>query len=164
MDDATMKLGLLLESADANQNLARTGIERLNEHVRDLDGLVRSEIRSTLLDELHEIHVEISKAAQALRNLRRSIAFRLGAACLVALTVTIGIPAALTWHFVPSAAELSALRAERDALSSNIARLQEQGGRLEWRHCGERSRLCVRVEPGEPAFGGHSDFRIVKGH
>ena len=43
MQDQTMKLGLLLEAAHAQQTLAETSLERLTAHVRDLDDIVRGE-------------------------------------------------------------------------------------------------------------------------
>jgi hypothetical protein len=49
MDDATMKFGLLMESAQAHQKLAETHLEQLRAHTRDLDGVVRDEIRRTLV-------------------------------------------------------------------------------------------------------------------
>ena len=44
IDDATMKFGLLMESAQAHQKLAETHLEKLRAHTQDLDGVVREEI------------------------------------------------------------------------------------------------------------------------
>jgi len=159
-----MKLGLLLESAQAHQNLAHRSIEMLDERVRDLDGVIRTEVRQALIEELQEMHLEISRATHAMRRFGRSINFRFGAAGAALLLLAVGIPAVLFWRAVPDRGEIDALRTQRDALSANIVRLERRGGRLEWRLCGERSAPCVQIDNSQPPFGEHSDFRIVKGH
>ena len=47
-----MKLGLLMEAAQAQQGLAAQALERLREHTAGLDAVVREEIRATLIEEL----------------------------------------------------------------------------------------------------------------
>ena len=51
--DDTMKLGLLMEAAHAQQALAENALERLKAHASDLDDIVREEVRRTLVEELH---------------------------------------------------------------------------------------------------------------
>ena len=58
VDDATMKFGLLMESAQTHQKMAETHLERLRAHTEDLDGVVREEIRRTLVEELAELTAE----------------------------------------------------------------------------------------------------------
>ncbi len=55
MDDTTMKFGLLMESAQTHQKLADAHLEKLRAHTRDLDGVVREEIRRTLVEELQDL-------------------------------------------------------------------------------------------------------------
>jgi hypothetical protein len=55
LDDATMKVGLLMESAQAHQKLAEGQLERLRAHTQDLDSVVRDEIRRTLVEELRAL-------------------------------------------------------------------------------------------------------------
>ena len=45
LDDATLKLGLLMEGAQVQQKAAETQLEKLRAHTEDLDGVVRDEIR-----------------------------------------------------------------------------------------------------------------------
>jgi hypothetical protein len=73
------------------------------------------------------------------------------------------IPGLVLWWSTPSGAEIASLRARRDTLSADLARLEAQGARAEWRRCGEAQRLCVRIEHGAPAYGEAGDFYIVKG-
>ena len=76
VDDDTMKFGLLMESAQAHQKLAEMHLERLRAHTQDLDGVVREEIRRTLVDELKTLTAESDRAALALRGMKRAANMR----------------------------------------------------------------------------------------
>jgi hypothetical protein len=76
LDDATLKFGLLMESAQAHQKLAETHLERLRTHTQDLDGVVREEIRRTLIEELQELTAEARRAVQALHGMKRAANMR----------------------------------------------------------------------------------------
>ncbi|MGO9512386.1 MAG: hypothetical protein ACLP2F_01930 [Steroidobacteraceae bacterium] len=164
IDDATMKFGLLMESAQAHQKLAETHLEKLRAHTQDLDGVVREEIRRTLIEELQELTAESKRAAQALHGMKRAANLR-GLLWSVGVAVLCtAIPSAIARWALPSAREIAALRLERDQLSASIARLVQQGGRVDWRHCGDAARLCVRVDRNAPTYGDKADYYIVKGH
>jgi hypothetical protein len=164
LDDATMQVGLLMESAQAHQRLAETQLEKLRMHTQDLDGVVRDEIRRTLIEELSMLTVEIARATRALQKIRRSAARRgvlwsLGAAAVCALA-----PLAVAHWALPSAGEIAALRAQKEQLSSSIAKLKAQGALIDWRHCGEAERLCVRIDRKARAYGDGADYYIVQGY
>jgi hypothetical protein len=162
--DEVMKVGLLMESAQAHQKLAETHLERLRAHTQDLDGVVREEIRRTLIDELQELTAESTRAAQALRAMKRAANMRgLLWSAGIAVVCT-AIPSAIAHWVLPSAGEIAALRAERDRLVQNVGRLQQRGGRVDWRHCGDAARLCVRIDRSAPAYGDRADYYIVKGY
>src|SRR5580698_6985545 len=78
VDDSTMKFGLLMESAQAHQKLAETHLEELRAHTRDLDGVVRDEIRRTLVEELRTLTAETQRATESLRKIRRGATVRAG--------------------------------------------------------------------------------------
>jgi hypothetical protein len=163
-DDATMKVGLLMESAQAHQKLAEGQLERLREHTRDLDGVVRDEIRRTLVEELRALTAEAARATDALQKIRgagrlRGAAWSLAAAVLCA----VGIIGAARWA-LPSAAEIATLRARRDELAANLAKLEQQGGRIDWRRCGDARRLCVRVDRKAPTYGDKADYLVIEGY
>jgi len=164
LNDETMKFGLLLESAQSQQKLAEEHLERLKAHSQDLDGIVREEIRRTLIDELQTVATETRLAAQSLQRLRhaanaRAAFWSVGVTAAGAVVATIGL-----WWAVSSLSEITALRRQREELAANLARLERQGARVEWQHCGDARRLCVRVERGSTAYGTHADFMIVKGY
>jgi uncharacterized protein involved in exopolysaccharide biosynthesis len=163
VDDDTLKFGLLMESAQAHQKLAEAHLEKLHTHTRDLDGVVREEIRQTFVEELRALTAEADRAARALGGMKRAanmrgVLWNLGAAILCT-----AIPAGIARWTLPSAAEIAALREQRDALALSIAHLERRGGRVEWRSCGDAGRLCVRIDRKAPIYGENADYYVVKG-
>ena len=164
MEDETLKLGLLMEAAQAQQTLAATSLDRLREHTAGIDAIVRQEIRATLLEELQALDEDSRKAAEALRRLQRTVNLRLVACSAVVLGVASLLPCSFAWWLLPTRAEIETLGAQRDELAANVARLSRQGGNLDLRHCGATQRLCVRIERSAPAYGAAGDFLVVKGY
>ena len=164
LEDETLKLGLLMEAAQAQQALAATTLDRLREHTAGLDAIVREEIRATLLEEMHALAEESRRAAEALRRLQRSANLRLVGWSAAVFTLVSLMPCAIAWWLLPTRADIQALGAKRDELTANVARLAREGGSVELRHCGTTQRLCVRVERGAPAYGAAGDFMIAKGY
>ena len=164
MDEHTMKFGLLMESAQAHQKLAEVHLERLRAHTRDLDGVVRDEIRRTLVDELQAVTAESDRAARALRAMKhaanmRGLAWNAGIALICAVT-----PAAIAHYLLPSPADISALRVQRDALAQNVSSLEQRGGKIDWKSCGDPARLCVRIDRKAPVYGEKADYYVAKGY
>jgi hypothetical protein len=164
LTDETLKIGMLMESAQAHQKLVEENLARLQAHTRDLDGVVRDEIRRTLIDELQAVTAESNRAAEALRGVKRAAHVHavVWAAGISALCTV--IPGAIVWWVLPSAAQVAGLRAQREELAAGVTRLEQRGGRVQWRLCGESRRLCVRVERKAPAYGEGADYLVVKGY
>jgi len=164
IDDETVKFGLLMESAHAHQKLAETHLEKLRAHTQDLDGVVREEIRRTLTDELQALTAESQRAARALQAMKHAANMRAASLGIGVAILCTAICSAIVRWALPSASEIAALRARRDELAAGVWRLEQQGGRVDWRRCGETGRLCVRVERRSPAYGATADYYIVKGY
>ncbi|MGH8211432.1 MAG: hypothetical protein ACRETD_12335 [Steroidobacteraceae bacterium] len=164
MEDSTMKIGLLMETAQAQQALAETSLEKLNAHVRELDDIVRDEIRRTLVEELQVLGNEGRRAAEALRRLGRSANLRVALWSVGITVLCAAIPLCAAWWFMPSQSELVALRAKRDELAWSLARLEQRGARIDLRRCGASDRLCVRVDRKAPAYGEAADYFVVRGY
>jgi hypothetical protein len=164
VDEATMRVGLLMESAQAHQKMAETHLERLRAHTQDLDEIVREEIRRTLIEELQSLTAESKRAMQALSNMKRAANLRglLWSAAIAVLCTA--IPSVIARWVLPSASEISTLRAEREQLAMSVARLKQQGGLVNWRYCGEAGRLCVRVDRNAPTYGEKADYFVVRGY
>jgi len=164
VDDDTMKFGLLMEIAQAHQKLAETHLEKLRAHTQDLDGLVREEIRRTLVDELKTLTAESDRAALALCKMKRAANMR-GVIWTTGVAILCtAIPTAIARFALPSQADIVAMRVQRDTLAQNIARLEQRGGKVDWRSCGDPARLCVHVDRKAPVYGEKSDYFIVKGY
>jgi hypothetical protein len=164
LDDATMKFGLLLESAQAHQKLAESQLESLRAHTQDLDGVVRDEIRRTLIEEMQMLTAESRRAIQALQRIRHGAAVRGALWCIVMAILCTAIPITIIHWTLPSESEIAALRARRDELSASVATLERRGGRVEWRRCGAEARFCVRVDRKAPTYGEQADFVVVAGY
>ena len=164
LDDATMKVGLLMESAQAHQKLAEGQLQRLRTHTQDLDSVVRDEIRRTLAQELRALTTEAARATRALEKIRGAGALRGSAWSLAAALLCTLLPLGVARWALPSAAEIAALRSRRDELSANLAKLEQQGGRIDWRRCGDARRLCVRVDRQAPTYGDKADYFVIEGY
>src|ERR1019366_741693 len=121
VDDDTMKFGLLMESAQAHQKLAEMHLERLRAHTQDLDGVVREEIRRTLVDELKTLTAESDRAALALRGMKRAANMR-GIMWNVGIAVLCtAVPTVMVRYALPSSSDIAAMRIQRDSLAQSIA-------------------------------------------
>jgi hypothetical protein len=49
-------------------------------------------------------------------------------------------------------------------MSAAIASLDERGGRIDLRRCGDSERWCVRVDRQAPVYGAQSDYYVLKGY
>jgi hypothetical protein len=168
MNDETINCGLLMEAAQTHQSLVEAALERLKTHTGDLDTIVRETIRRALVDELHSLAAESKGATQSLRSLRRAAnmhvaLWSIGITTLCCAMMIAVIFAAVRW-LLPSRAEIAALRSQHEGLVLGIARLEERGGCIDLRRCGEAGRFCVRVDRKAPVFGKRADYFILAGY
>jgi hypothetical protein len=164
IEDATLRLGLLMEAAQSQQALAASSLERLREHAAGLDAIVREELRSTLIEELQALTEETHRAARALQELRRAANLRLLLTSVAVAGVASAVPLGLASWLLPTRQDIALLRSTRDELAANVARLSERGGRIELRRCGAAQRLCVRIDRTAPAYGDGADYLVVRGY
>ena len=163
-DDATMKFGLLMESAQAHQKLAETQLDKLRAHTQDLDSVVRDEIRRTLVEELQMLTAETARATRALQKVRRGAGLQRALWSFMLMLTYSLVPLAVARWVLPSASEVSTLRARRDELRMNVAKLEQLGGHIDWRRCGDTRRLCVRVDRKAPSYGEKGDYYVIEGY
>jgi uncharacterized protein YPO0396 len=164
MDDTTMKLGLLMEAAQANQKVAEASLKKLKAATNELATVVREEVHRVVMEELHSLAADSKRASDALRAARHAASVRALVWSVGITTLCAAIPLALACWIIPSQAQIAALRARRDALVSQITNLEERGGRIDLRRCGGGARLCVRVDRKAPIYGEQSDYLIVRGY
>jgi superfamily II DNA or RNA helicase len=65
MDEDSLKLGLLLETAQTHQKLVEALIEKLKEHTQGIGAVVRDEVHRALAEQLTEIEQQANQAAAA---------------------------------------------------------------------------------------------------
>ncbi len=164
VDDGTVKLGLLMETAHSHQELVDASLKQLQAHTQDLDQVVRDEIRRAVVAEAGALIDEGARTADMLRSMRRVASARLGWwGALIGVAPCIAVALLLAW-WLPTPGQVTALRAEQQRLSAVIAQLADSGGRIDLRHCGESARLCVRVDRRAPAYGEQADYLVVRGY
>jgi hypothetical protein len=164
MDDTTMKLGLLMEAAQAHQKAAESSLKKLKAATNELATVVRDEVHRVVVEELHSLADDSKRASDALRAVRRTANVRALMWSVGTTLLCSAIPLALACWVIPSRAEIAALRARHDELATQIANLEKRGGRIDLRRCGDGARLCVRVDRKAPIYGEQSDYLIVRGY
>jgi len=164
MDDESLKLGLLMEAAQANHKLAESSLRKLRAQSHDLALTVRDELRRCLTAELQSLTDESKRAAEALRSIQRVANIRVAVWSLSLIALCSAVPLGLACWIIPSPTEIRALSAKRAELATQIAVLEGRGARIDVKRCGEGARLCVRVDRMAPAYGDKSDYLVVKGY
>jgi len=121
MDQDSVKLGLLMETAQTHQKLAEAAIEKLSEHTQTLEAVARDQIQRALVDALKTVHTEAQGAAEALRSMKREANARVTLWTLGLTVTSAAIALFIAWWVLPTPREIARLRIERDGLVSNIA-------------------------------------------
>ena len=163
MDQDSVKLGLLMETAQTHQKLAEAAIEKLSQHTQSLEAAVRDQIQRALVDALKTVHTEAQRAVEALQRIRREANARVTLWTLSLIGISVAIALFVAWWVLPMPAEIARLRTERDELASNLAALNQRGARADLRRCGA-GRVCVRVDLSAPRYGERSDYLVIKGY
>jgi len=163
MDQDSVKLGLLMETAQTHQKLAEAAILKLSEHTKALEAVARDQIQRALGDALKTVHTEAQSVAEALQQMKRAANARVTLWTLGLTLMSAAIALVIAWWVLPTPAEIARLRAERDELASNLAVLNQRGARADLRRCGT-GRVCVRVDFSAPRYGESSDYMVIKGY
>jgi hypothetical protein len=163
MDQDSVKLGLLMETAERQQKLAEAAIGKLNEQVQGLEAVVRDHVRCGFSEEMKFVQAETQRAVEALQRVKRAANARVTLWTIGLTAIAVGIALFVAWWVLPTRGEIAVLRAERDELTSNIASLDRRGARADLRLC-ETRRPCVRVDLKAPRYGESSDYLIIKGY
>jgi len=163
MDQDSVKLGLLMETAQTHQRLAETAIEKLSHHTQSLEAAVRDQIQRGLVDGLKTVRTEAQRAVEALQRIKREANARVTLWTLGLTVISIAIALFVAWWVLPTRAEIAALRTQRDELASNVAVLNQRGARADLRLCGT-GHLCVRVDVNAPRYGDQRDYFVIRGY
>lgn len=159
----TLRVGLLLETAQTQQRVGEEVFERLRDHLGSLDALVRCAVGRAACESLETVRGEVEQAEAALRRLRQAATVRALTWSTVAMVLNAAIGLVILHLLLPSSAQINQLRARRALYASDVRRLRQFGGAVELRRCGTTGRLCVRVQRDGPRYGRHGDYLLVKG-
>ena len=163
MDQDSVKLGLLMETAERHQKLAEAAIGKLNEQGQALEAVVRDQIRRAVAEELKIVQAESQRAVEALQRVKRAANARVTLWTIGLTAISASIALFVVWWVLPNRAEIGALRTERDELASNVAVLNQRGARADLRLCGT-GHLCVRVDMKAPRYGDQRDYFVIRGY
>jgi hypothetical protein len=163
MDNESVKLGLLMETAQSHQKIVEALLEKLKAHTQGLDALVGNQIRQVVVEEFRTVRAESEDAVSALQVLKRAAHVRMTLWTLGVTAIALGVALFIAWWVLPNAEEIAALRTERDALESNIAVLNQRGARADLRRCGT-GHVCVRVDLKALRYGESSDYLVIRGY
>jgi len=163
MDQDSVKIGLLIEAAQTHQKLAEAAIEKLNERAQGLGAVMRDEIRGAVTEEMKIVQSETRGAVEALQRVKRAANARVTFWTIGVTAIAAAVALFVTRWILPTPAEITTLRTERDELASNIAILNQHGARADVRRCGT-GRLCVRVDLKAPRYGEGSDYLVIRGY
>lgn len=161
MDEQALQIGLLMEAAQAQQAAIEASLHSWREHLRGLDEVVREALRVALVQELQGVAAAAASARQALQKAARAASVRSAGWAIAVTTSCCAALLMLSASLLPSAQELADLRAQRERLEQDLARLRRQGAGIELRRCGAAQRLCVRVDRTAPAYGERADYFVV---
>ena len=117
-----------------------------------------------ILETVHAQQAQLHGMMASLERRSRASSVRLARWSFGVVSGCALVPALLSWMLMPSRTQLLQARQTFDQLSSAIAQLSREGGRIELRHCGAANRLCVRVDRKSPFYGESADFVVLKGY
>jgi hypothetical protein len=163
MDEESVKLGLLMETAQSHQKIVEALFEKLKQHTQGMDAVVRDQVRNVLVEEFKTVRAETQGAVTGLQALKRAANARATLWTLGVTALSAALALLVAWWVLPKPVEIAALRTERDALASNIAVLNQRGARADFRRCGA-GHLCVRVDLKAPRYGESSDYLVIRGY
>src|SRR5262249_43438180 len=72
MDDTTMRLGLLMEAAQAHQKAAESSLKKMKVATHELAEVVRQEVHRVVVEQFHCLEADSKRASDALRALGRA--------------------------------------------------------------------------------------------
>src|SRR5258708_36219913 len=118
-----MKMGLLMETAQAQQRLAESSLRKLKVHASELAVIVSDEVRRVLAGELQTLASDARAAGDALRGLRRGVGWRVGVLSLALSAMSTALALAVALWRLPSRAARAVLRARHHEYVSSVAAL-----------------------------------------
>ncbi len=151
-------LSQILETVHAQQSSIKGVLETLETRARDLDSTLGEAVQRAFMDAAG------LRAAEKLSQVHRATGIRFARWSFGIVSACALVPTLLSWMLMPSPAQVLQARQTLEQLSTRVAQLSREGGRMDLRHCGAANRLCVRVDRKLPFYGDSADFMVVRGY
>jgi hypothetical protein len=155
---APSELDRILETVHAQHTQLHGMLASLESRSRDLDASVGDAVQRALLQPAG------LRAVEKLTQLHQASSIRVARWAFGVVSACALVPALLSWMLMPSRAQMLQARQTFEQLSSAVAQLSREGGRIELRHCGATNRLCVRIDRKSPLYGESADFMVLNGY
>lgn len=173
MDNVNLIAGALLESAEAQKELADKAIERLDKLSRSLEPTVRQAAGDAACEavaqaaraEFAQLRSETQRTAQALQGIRGGLGWNL--AILASVMAVLCTATAVGGVYLLGGMNVSVSAAAPKAPAglkgdpAVLAEFAKQGWQVEVALCGEKSRPCVRVDPKSSGFGPRREYLVL---
>jgi hypothetical protein len=167
MDPEERKIVALIAAFDTEHERVQAAVAALNQSGAQLKRDVTAAAAGAVEAALKNLQSEINKAAETLIDLQKLSLWRAAWQHVMVAFVAIAVTLIAVWWYVPSVAQMTALRAEQAQLEASIAQLTQEGGRIELSTCGPAKRLCVLVDTIGGQFGDprrEKVYMIAKGY
>ena len=151
-------LSQILATVHAQQSQIHGVLATLDSRARDFDTTLGEAVQRALADAAG------IRAAETLSQAHRGTALRFARWCFGVVSACALVPTLISWALLPSRAQLLQARQSLEQLSTGVAQLSRQGGRIQLRHCGDANRLCARVDRKSPFYGENADYMVLKGY
>ena len=151
-DDAVQAMRMAGDaSAEVIEKATRIAVDKA---LQDVLERVSEKARSSVVDAiqpsvgaLQAVSGDAVGAGQELRDSISWLGWKWFTVCAVAvfglfMAMMLGV-----LLLVPSASELTALRAEKADLEASVAALERRGARVQLSNCGDKKRLCALIDP-----------------
>ena len=158
MEAAPVDLSQILATVHAQQSQIHGVLATLDSRAREFDATVGEAVQRALADAAG------IRAVETLSQVHRGTALRFARWSFGVVSACALVPTLISWALLPSRAQLLQARQSLEQLSTGVAQLSRQGGRIELRHCGDANRLCVRVDRKSPFYGENADYMVLKGY
>jgi len=167
MDPEERKIVALIAAFDTEHERVQAAVAALNQTGAQLKRDVTAAAAGAVEAALKNLQSEINKAAETLIDLQRLSLWRAAWQHIMVAFVAIAVTLVAVWWYVPSVAQMTALRAEHAQLEASIEDLNNRGARIELNTCGPAKRLCVLVDNIAGQFGDprrEKVYMIAKGY
>ena len=167
MDEDQRKIAMLIAAFDEERAHLQRAIGALTQIGVDLKRDVNAQAESAAAGALTTLRPEILKAERLLKGLQRFSLWRASLQHVAVASMAIAVTLLVVWWYVPPLSEITDRRAERDQLDASIAELTTRGAKIDLSTCGDKKRLCVKIDETAGRFGDPKRgefFMVPKGY